>query len=165
MNPEKALFELFDQLNINYKNYEHPPVFAAEEAVGICDHIPGAHCKNLFLKTKKNEYFLVVMLDEPSLDLKKFSEQIGVSRFSFASAERLKMALNVLPGSVTPFALMNDCQRIVKVFLDSEMMKHKILNYHPMRNDMTTGVSRDDFLKFLNKTGHNYKTVELPIRL
>ena len=105
------------------------------------------------------------MLDEPSLDLKKFSEQVGVSRFSFASPERLKMVLNVLPGSVTPFALMNDHEKIVKVFLDSEMMKYEILNYHPMRNDMTTGVSRDGFLKFLEQTGHNHKTIKLPIRL
>ena len=164
MNPEKPLFELFDKLKISYKNYEHAPIFTAEEAVGVCDHIPGAHCKNLFLKTKKDEYFLVVMLDEPSLDLKEFSKQIGAPRFSFASPERLKKVLNVLPGSVTPFALMNDHEKTVKVFLDSEMMKHEILNYHPMRNDMTTGVSRDDFLKFLEQTGHNHKTIELPVR-
>ena len=54
--------------------------------------------------------------------------------------------LGVAPGSVTPFALINDTARRVTVVLDQDMMRHERLNYHPLENTATTNIAREDFL-------------------
>ncbi|HEY2243949.1 MAG TPA: YbaK/EbsC family protein, partial [Xanthobacteraceae bacterium] len=75
-------------------------------------------------------------------------------RFSFGSAELMQDVLGVLPGSVTPFAAINDMQRRVGVVLDAELLAHDALNFHPLVNTATTTISRDGLLKFLAATGH-----------
>ena len=40
--------------DIKYILHTHPAVFTVPEAKRHCGHIPGTHCKNLFLKNKKS---------------------------------------------------------------------------------------------------------------
>jgi Ala-tRNA(Pro) deacylase len=149
------LFAYLDRLGIAHPTVTHAPVFTVEEARVLRGEVPGAHTKNLFLKDKKDALYLVVALEEAPIDLKSLHRLLGASgRFSFGSAERLRAALGVEPGSVTPFAAINDTGRRVKVALDAAMMRHELLNYHPLRNDMTTSIARDDLVRFLTATGH-----------
>jgi Ala-tRNA(Pro) deacylase len=60
----------------------------------------------------------------------------------------------VRPGAVTPFGAINDTQNRVTVVLDASMMQHALLNYHPLDNTMTTTISREDLVRFLQATGH-----------
>ena len=78
----------------------------------------------------------------------------ATGRFSFGPAEQMLEFLGVTPGSVTPFAVLNDKPGRVAVILDQAMMRHEVLNYHPLTNTMTTTIARDDLLKFLRATGH-----------
>src|SRR5262249_52423624 len=74
--------------------------------------------------------------------------------FSFGSAEALREFLGVEPGSVTPFAAMNDHDSRVTVVLDTAMLEHEVLNYHPLVNTMTTSIPRDGLVKFLDACRH-----------
>jgi Ala-tRNA(Pro) deacylase len=62
--------------------------------------------------------------------------------------------LGVEPGSVTPFAAINDTAGRVTVVLDAAMMAREVLNFHPLVNTGTTTISRTGLLKFLEATGH-----------
>src|SRR5471032_15948 len=86
----------------------HAPVFTVEQAKAHRGVLPGHHIKNLFLRNKKEEMWLVVALEDRSLDLKRLGETLGAGRLSFGSAERLRTYLGVEPGSVTPFSVIND---------------------------------------------------------
>ncbi|MCK4499321.1 prolyl-tRNA synthetase associated domain-containing protein [Candidatus Babeliales bacterium] len=160
--PEKAVFEFFKKHDIPFKNFEHNPVFTANEKIELDEPVPGAHNKTLFLKNKKDQYWLVSILEHQRLDIKKLQELVESGKLSFASPELLLEKLGITPGSVTPFALMNRSSQGVSVILDEEMMKHKILNFHPMHNDMTTGISREDFLRFIKLCGHTPMVIDLP---
>jgi Ala-tRNA(Pro) deacylase len=105
--------------------------------------------------------WLVVTLEDRVLDLKILGERIGAGRVSFGSAERLMQYLGVIPGAVTPFAILNDRERLVQVVLDAEMMRHTPLNYHPLRNDRTTAIAPDDLVRFLEAEGHSPRVVDL----
>jgi Ala-tRNA(Pro) deacylase len=152
--PDKLLAFL-DSLGIAHKTVTHPPVFTVEEARALRGQLPGGHTKNLFLRDKKHALYLVVVDEDASVDLKGLHRLLGASgRFSFGSADLLEEVLGVTPGSVTPFAAINDRQARVTVVLDAAMMEHETLNYHPLINTMTTAISRDDLVKFLEATGH-----------
>lgn len=150
MNIEEKL----KTLKIKYDMVEHPAVYTVEEAKQKVPNIKGIGCKNLFLKTKKKEYFLYTLPD----DLKKLSEKLSVTRFHFASRENLEDILNITPGSVTPLAIINDIENKVTVVLDKELKNKKIL-IHPNRNTATISIFYEDLIKLIKS--ENHKIVEI----
>jgi Ala-tRNA(Pro) deacylase len=149
------LFAALDALGIKYSTVKHAPLFTVEQSRNLRGQIPGGHTKNLFLRDKKHAIYLVVTLEDAEIDLKGLHRQLGATgRFSFGSADLLRELLGVEPGAVTPFGAINDTEGRVTVVLDSAMMEHETLNYHPLVNIMTTSIQRDDLVKFLESTGH-----------
>lgn len=151
--PDELLARL-DELGIAATTHRHPAVFTVEEARRHCGHVPGCHCKNLFLKDKKGELWLVVARDDAAIDLKRLDKAIGAARLSFGKAELLMEVLGVVPGAVTPFALVNDTGHRVHVVLDEVMMAAPLVNYHPLTNEATTALTPDGLLAFIRSTGH-----------
>ena len=163
MQPEKPLYDLFDEIGINVITHHHEPIFKVEQGSHLIETIPGAHTKNLFLTCPKREsFYLVTMLEDKPLDLKEFVKQEYLPRLSFAKEEDLLRLLNITPGSVTPFSVMNDANKQVQFFLDADMMSQNILNFHPLRNDMTISIKQEDFVKFLKHLNYPNKTIKLP---
>jgi Ala-tRNA(Pro) deacylase len=159
---ENTLYERLRTLGITWVGYEHVPVFTVEEAAIVNAVQPGGHTKNLFLKDRKDGLWLVVLRHDFRLDLSALSKQIGAPRFSFGPGELLIATLGVPPGSVTPFALINDPEQKVRVVLDEDMLKLAPLNFHPLRNDRTIAVSSGDLLRFVADCGHVPRIVKLP---
>jgi Ala-tRNA(Pro) deacylase len=142
-------------LGLETATVDHPPLHTVEESRALRGAIPGGHTKNLFLKDKKGRLFLVSAPEEAAIDLKRLHERIGASgRLSFASAEALREHLGLLPGAVTPFGLFNDSGRRVTMVLDTALLAHARLNFHPLVNTRTTTIGRDGLLAFLRETGH-----------
>lgn len=148
------LFARLEELGIHTSTYRHPPVFTVEEARVHCGHLPGEHCKNLFLKDKKGRLWLVVTRDSRDVDIKALQKALGAARLSFGKAELLMEILGVSPGGVTPFALINDREQRITVVLDTAMMKADTLNYHPLSNDATTAIAPADLRRFIAACGH-----------
>src|SRR5919107_4023738 len=129
------LFAYLKKLGIRTETFEHAPVFTVAESRGVKAKIPGGHSKNLFLKDRKDRLFLVIAKDETRIDLKRLHEAIGASgRLSFGSADLLRANLGVEPGSVTPFALINDTAQRVSVVLDATLATFERVNFHPLVN-------------------------------
>lgn len=143
-----------DALGIAATTVEHAPLFTVEDSQKLRGEIPGAHSKNLFLKCKKGTLWLVVALEDAEIDLKRLHTRIGSGRLSFGKADLLLQTLGVTPGSVTPFALINDTDQKVRVVLDQGLMAHDTLNFHPLENTATTSISATGLLTFIGDCGH-----------
>lgn len=154
MTIEKKLKEL----NIPYEKVEHPAVYTVEEAKEKVPPIDGVGCKNLFLKTQKKEYFLYMLKEDKQVNLKSLSETLGVTRFHFASPESLEEILGIIPGSVTPLAIVNDKENKVTVVLDKELQGKKVL-VHPNKNTATLSLQYEDLVKFIKN--ENHKLIEI----
>lgn len=148
------LLAFFDSLGLSVTTHEHEAVFTVEESEGVKTHMPGGHTKNLFLKDKKGALILISALSETQIALKHLHQALGCGRLSFASAPLLYERLGVTPGSVTAFALINDRQAQVRFILDTALMAHDLVNFHPLENTATTAISPDDFLAFAKACGH-----------
>ena len=145
----------FGELGIAATTVEHPPVFTVEEAQSLRGSIPGAHSKNLFLKDKKDALFLVVAVEDTAIDLKRLHAHIGAGgRLSFGRPELLMETLGVVPGSVTPFGLINDRPPRLRVILDARLVAAAIVNFHPLVNTATTSLASADLLAFVRATDH-----------
>jgi Ala-tRNA(Pro) deacylase len=149
------LFAFLDGLGIKHATVEHAPVFTVAESVALREEIAGGHTKNLFVKDKKDRYFLLTVEENAVVDLKQVHNIIGASgRVSFGRPEKLMEYLGVAPGSVTAFGAINDAGCNVTFVLDADLMTHEIVNCHPLSNDATTSIRGDDLLRFMEATGH-----------
>lgn len=159
------LLAMLTALDIRYREHRHEAVFTVAEAKDLRGALPGAHCKSLFVRDKKGASFLVVCLEDRRLDMKALAGLLGAKRLSFASPDRLRARLGVEPGSVTPFAALNDqpAQDLddggapvekISIVLDAEMMRAELVNYHPLINTATIALSPADLLRFFEATGH-----------
>ncbi len=158
--PEDLLRRL-EELGIPVRTVRHPPVFTVEQAKALRGDLPGGHAKNLFLRNKKGAMWLVVVPEDRTVDLKALAVRVGARRFAFASAERLMKYLGVVPGAVTPLAIVNDKGGQVRVVVDREVLERQPLNFHPLDNSMTTSISADDFLRFLAAENHPPELIDL----
>ena len=156
----EMLFNHLESLGIVTTTMSHPPVFTVEEARALRGTIPGLHIKNLFLKDKKDALWLVVCEEDAAVDLKALPARIGSARLSFGRAELLREVLGIEPGSVTPFALINDAECRVNVVLDARIVAGEAVNCHPLENTATTTISSADLLAFIASTGHTPQIVE-----
>ena len=155
------LFARLDALGIQITTYDHDAVFTVEEARSLRGDLEGGHTKNLFLKDKKGALWLVVALEDRKIDMKDLRRRIGSAPLSFARPEVLIEVLGVEPGSVTPFAVINDREARVNVVLDREMMEMTPLNFHPLTNTRTTAITPHGLLAFVASCGHKPAITDL----
>jgi Ala-tRNA(Pro) deacylase len=161
--PEE-LFALLDEMGIKTDTVTHIPVFTVEESESVTADIPGGHTKNLFLKDKKDNFFLLIAEHHAKIPLNKIHGQIGAQgRVSFANSDWLMKLLGVEPGSVNAFAPMNDHKGRVKVIIDKPLLAFDKINCHPLTNRMTTTISQEDLLRFLEKVGHPADILQLSV--
>ncbi|HNV01919.1 MAG TPA: prolyl-tRNA synthetase associated domain-containing protein [Vicinamibacterales bacterium] len=158
---ERAVYAHLDRLGISYERHEHPPVFTVEQALEHWAGIDAVHGKNLFLRNKKgNRHFLVVAAHSTPVDLAALAARVGESRLSFASAERLAAHLGLAPGAVSPFGLINDAARSVRVLLDARLLSAVRVGFHPNVNTATIVLTGTDFGRFLAACGNPVEQFE-----
>ena len=152
-SPAQLLARL-EALGINTHTVDHAPVFTVEESQKLRGELPGGHIKNLFLRNKKEEMWLVTVEENKRVDLKTLGERLGAGKLSFGSPDRLMKYLGVIPGAVTPFAVINDQAKAVKMVLDADLLARDPIHAHPLVNFKSTAISARDLVKFLEAAGH-----------
>lgn len=141
-----------------YRLHTHIPLRTVEEAKAV-EHqfmVPGENAlrlKNLYLRDKKKRNYLVTLQQDRAIDLKALGAQLSAGSLSFGSADRLLQNLGVRPGAVSPLAMINGVGAGVTFFLDAAARSADVIYMHPLVNDRTIAMARDDFLGFLQRIG------------
>ena len=161
---EALLYEKLQASRVNYQCFKHEPVFTVAQSRSLDALVPALvaslHIRNLFLRDRKRNFFLLCLPATLALDLKmlaraEVAEKLGIAgRLSFAKSEDLLDKLGVTAGSVNPFAIICDAQREVKIIIDTAIAKCQSLNAHPMRNDRSITLSGAELLSFLAQEKH-----------
>jgi Ala-tRNA(Pro) deacylase len=160
----EQIYQKLNELNIEFNKREHAAVFTVQEADAHFKDVSGGHTKNVFLRNKnKSQYYLVVLESKKKLDLKSLAKQLGETRFSFGSPEKLQHLLSVTPGSVSPFGLMFDTEKELNVIIDQDLWNYETLHFHPNINTATLEIQSRDLRKFLDHCGHQVQTLSLPV--
>ena len=159
---QKKVTDALNSLHICYEITEHPPVYTIEEMEALGITLNGDVVKNLFLRDAKGKrHFLVVLDKDKRADLKALQEQLGCSKLSFASEERLEKHLGLSKGSVTPLGILNDSQGAVELVFDWDLTGRQRLGVHPNENTATLWISFDDLKKAAEAFGHPIQYVSL----
>lgn len=162
MSDRKAALARLDALGIPYELTEHPAVFTIEEMEQLGLTRGGMVCKNLFLRDAKGRrHFLVVIPSDCRADIKLIETQLGSTRLSFASAQRLQKYLGLVGGEVTPLGVVNDPDAAVEVVFDRSLEGNPRIGVHPNDNTATVWLTFDDLLHFVKDNGNTVHFITL----
>lgn len=159
---KQAVYDKLDVMGISYDVEEHEAAFtiAQVDKIGAFDR--GVGCKNLFLRDEKGRrHFLLIAEEHTQVDLKSVRAQLGCSRLSFGSEERLWNCLKLKPGSVSPFGVLNDTECKVEVVFDSRLKDKPDLGFHPNDNTATVWISFKDIKRVIEDNGNDIYYVKL----
>ena len=145
-----------DEWKIDYKHFTHEPLISVQESKLIQEklfgnHKENGHIKNLYLRDKRKNNILLVAHQDAVIDLKSLAEKIKMGRLSFGSQERLMENLGVLPGAVSPFAMITGVKNNVTIILDRNLKSYKKIFAHPLENNHTLEITFDQLEKFFKK--------------
>ena len=163
MLSSKEFINLFSEKGYDYELHHHQALFTVEDSNNFRGKIKGSHSKNLFLKNKKNKFFLISCEEFTEINLKSVSKFLCLGNVSFAREEYLINLLGVKPGSVTPFALLNNTENDIDFYLDEKLYNSKFVNFHPLTNTATITMKCSTFIEFMienNKKIHIFSPVE-----
>jgi Ala-tRNA(Pro) deacylase len=155
-----SLLAFLAEHGIDQTTHDHPAVFRVEEGLELKASMPGAHTKNLFLKDKKGQLWLISARQDTVIDLKAAPKIIGSDRLSFGNETLMWETLGVRPGSVTALGLINDVDRRVTFVLDRRLWEADIVNFHPLTNTATTALGQTDFRRFLDAIGRKTLVID-----
>ena len=156
----ETLLAFMAERGIDQTTHDHPAVFRVEEGQALKAAMPGAHTKNLFLKDKKGRLWLISARQDTVIDLKAAPQRIGSDRLSFGKETLMWETLGVRPGSVTALGLINDGDRRVTFVLDRRLWEADVVNFHPLTNTATTGMTQAAFRRFLGEIGREALVVD-----
>ncbi len=162
LNKENVI-NLLKSKEIKFEICEHKPFFTVIDSKKFRNKMKGSHTKNFFLKNKKNKFFLISCEENEDINLKKISKSLNLGNVSFAREEYLISYLGIKPGSVSPFALLNDQKEDVDFYLEKKLYESDIINFHPLINTFTITMQTDSFIKFMvenNKKIHIFSSIQ-----
>lgn len=158
----QRVFDYLDAHAIRYTWYAHPEAPTCEIALQYCRNDGARHCKNLFLRNHKGDRHYLVCFDaEQRLAVHDLELRLHQGKLSFASEQRLERWLGLKPGSVSPFGLINDPARHVRLFLDNRLLHCDKLAFHPNDNRATVVIEQTEFRRYLDLTGNGYEFLDL----
>lgn len=154
MNKEDV-YNFLNNKNISYEVNEHEAVFNMEELGNIDLLYPECDAKNLFVRDdKKDNYYLITIRGNKKVDLKVFKNKYNTRRLSFASSDDLFKIINLTPGSVTPFGLLNDNDLKVIFYIDKELLDLGMIGVHPNDNTATVWIKTSDLISIIKEHGN-----------
>ena len=162
ITPE-SLLALLESHGIPATTHRHPPLHTVAESQALLGDLPGLHVKNLFLRARPPQPFLLVVAEENTpLSINALARRLGTGRLSMATAEELYEQLGVRPGSVTPLALVNAPPGSIRTVIDQRLLEGPgPVNIHPLTNEATTALAPADLHRFLQALGHNPEPIDL----
>lgn len=162
MNKQEIL-DYLKEKNVLHEVTEHKAVYNMEEVSQIDIPYPEAEAKNLFVRDdKKRNYYLITVKADKKVNLKEFRKENNTRALSFASEDKLKSIMGVIPGAVTPFGLLNDKELKVKFFIDKEFAKMgHLIAVHPNDNTATVYLKAEDLIDIIKEHGNQVEVITL----
>ena len=161
---KEDIYKLLEEKGLWHEITEHGAVWNMEDLANLDLPYPEDDAKNIFVRDdKKRNYYLITVKDDKRVDLKKFQSDYETRKLSFVSENDLMEKLELIPGSVSPFGLLNDKEKIVKFYLDEDFLNSStgIIGIHPNDNTATVWLKASDLLEIIKENGNEVNTIKL----
>lgn len=159
---KENVFKELNKMGIKYEVVNHPPALTTQEADDYIEGKDGVRSKTMFMSDRKKKNFYLLILDESKrLDIKKIGDLIGEKSLRLGSEENLRTKMNLRFGVVSPFGLLNNTEKDIKIYIDKNLLNEEIITFHPNENDATVFIKITDLFKFFDNLEFKYELIEM----
>ena len=78
-----------------------------------------------------------------------------------ATEDELKEKLDLTPGSVSPFGLLNNKEKDVELIIQQKILDDDYIGVHPNENTATIILKTIDLISFFKKKGYKIRILDL----
>ena len=146
LDKEIRVYDFLDSLGVIYQRIDHEAAMTMEACEEIDRTLEATICKNLLL-CNRQETQLLMLPGDKVFKTKELSAQIGSSRLSFAKAEYMEQYLDITPGSLSVFGLMNDKDKMVRLLIDEDVLTGEYIGCHPCINTSSLRLRTKDLVE------------------
>ena len=162
LTKKEDVLKKLDELKIDYELMEHEAVYTIEEMENLNMPRIDEVIKNLFVRDeKKQNYYLIIVSKNKSVNLKELRRKIECKPLTFAKEEDLYKYLGLTKGAVTPLGVFNDKDAFVHLIIDKDLFSYERIGIHPNENTATVWVKLDDIIKLYKDNGNDIFDVEI----
>lgn len=163
---KQGVREFLENSKLEYEWYDHCAVYSMDDLIDV--ELPHAECdaKNLFVTTPHREiFFLITVKGNKRTDLKAFRAMQGTKRLEFCKEDDLREKLDIYPGAVSPFCILNNTECDVKFFMDEDFFADEgIIGCHPNDNTGTVFLKAQDMVDIVKNHGNDVEIIKIPER-
>jgi Ala-tRNA(Pro) deacylase len=157
---EKQVFDLLEELKIPYTCVENDSVDTMEECLAIDEALGTEVRKTIFLTNrKKTVFFLVVLPAAKRLDTSSLEKKLGCGRLSFASADRMREMIGLVPGEASVMGLLHDTENRIQLIVDQEVSDSEWFGCNPATNTAHIRMKTKDLMDVFLPAIHHRATV------
>lgn len=160
---QEMTYKFLDENKILFSRVENDEAVTMEDCIEIDKALDMKTVKTLFLcnRQKTNFYLFVTAGDKPFVT-KNFSSALGISRVSFASAEKLDEIIGTKVGATTIFGVLRPEAEDVTVVFDKDVCEDE---WYGCSDGTTTGYmklrTKDVLEKLLPYSKHRYTVIDV----
>ncbi len=160
---KQQIYEHLKSRGVAFEVTEHPAVWNMEDVAQLDLPYPEADAKNLFVREDKTRnYLMITVRGDKRADLKALRKAEGLRQLKFASEEELKEVLDIVPGAVTPLAVLNDRTHRVRFLIDDCFLHPPgRIGVHPNDNTATVWLKAEDLASLIRSCGNEVRFVTL----
>ncbi len=160
MEKEIKTYDFLDALGVSYQRVDHEPAMTMEACLAVDEAMGTQMCKNLMLCNRQHTDFYLLMLPADKVfKTSILSKQIGSSRLSFADGEYMERFLDITPGSLSVFGLMNDHEHAVRLLIDRDLLDAEFIGCHPCINTSSLKIRMKDLMDTVIPALHHEPTI------
>jgi len=153
-----------DSLGIKYKRYEHKAVLTCQESTALLPKdMEGVRTKNIFLRDRKKENYILVVVEENKLiDYKELSNSLNLKSLKMADQQDLKDYLDVEIGALSMLALFNDKDKKVRLIIDKDIWDKEAFDCQPNQLGVVFLIWKEYWLKIFNNLNIKPDIIKIP---
>lgn len=158
---QEKVYKTLKELDISFERVDTDEAITMEDCIEIDNKLDMKMVKTLFLcNRQKTDFYLFITTGNKKFDSKKFSQEMEISRVSFAPIELFEEMLGTKIGAATVYSSLINNK--IQIIFDKDVLQEK---YYGCSDGTTTGymkVKTDDIVnKLLPYTKHTKKIIAM----
>ncbi len=154
---QAKVYRTMELLHIPFERVDTDEAITMEDCIQIDEKLNMKMVKTLFLcNRQQTSYYLFITTGDKPFHSKEFSKALGVSRVSFAPAEKMATMLGTKIGAATVFSALLDNDHELQIVFDRDVLTEE---WYGCSDGTTTGYMKvhtnhiiHDFLTYTKHT-------------
>jgi Ala-tRNA(Pro) deacylase len=142
----EAIRRLLDDSGVEYKMFEHEPVYTSEQASRVRGVELKSGVKALVFKTNDGKFVLGLVAADRKISERKLEKEVGAEAVVLAKPNEVLESTGCEIGSVHPFGILHN----LPIYMDESILENDLVNFNVGLHTMSVQMHSSDLVRTNN---------------